>query len=62
MRAPTSARHTPQAGYPVRRKPSIKRLLSLEYWIARRSLSSGGHLADPVAGDDDFAPEKVPNM
>jgi hypothetical protein len=24
----------------------------LEYWIARRSLSSGGRSADPVAGDD----------
>jgi hypothetical protein len=23
-----------------------------EYWIARRSLSSGGHSADPLAGDD----------
>ena len=25
---------------------------ALEYWIARRSLSSGGHSADPLAGDD----------
>ena len=24
-----------------------------EYWIARWSLSSGGHSADPLAGDDD---------
>jgi hypothetical protein len=23
------------------------------YWITRRSLSSGGHSADPLAGDDD---------
>jgi hypothetical protein len=23
-----------------------------EYWIGRRSLSSGGHSADPLAGDD----------
>jgi len=23
-----------------------------EFWIARRSLSSGGHSADPLAGDD----------
>jgi hypothetical protein len=23
-----------------------------EYWIARRSLSSGAHSRDPVAGDD----------
>src|SRR6266702_7576403 len=23
-----------------------------EYWITRRSLSSGGHSADPLAGDD----------
>jgi hypothetical protein len=27
-------------------------LTSLEYWIARRSLSSGGHSADPLADDD----------
>ena len=26
----------------------------LGYWIARRSLSSGGHSADPLAGDDDW--------
>jgi len=26
-----------------------------EYWIARRSLSSGGHSADPLAGDDGWA-------
>jgi hypothetical protein len=25
----------------------------LEYWMVRRSLSSGGHSADPVADDDD---------
>src|SRR5882672_6016861 len=25
-----------------------------EYWVARRSLSSGGHSADPLAGDDDW--------
>jgi hypothetical protein len=24
------------------------------YWIARWSLSSGGHSADPLAGDDGF--------
>jgi hypothetical protein len=29
-------------------------LTSLEYWIARRSLSSGGHSADPLAGNDDY--------
>ena len=40
------------AGYPVRRGLSFRSLTSLEYWIARRSLSSGGHSADPVAGDD----------
>ena len=27
-------------------------IMSLEYWIARRSLSSGAHSRDPVAGDD----------
>jgi hypothetical protein len=26
---------------------------ALEYWITRRSLPSGGHSADPLAGDDD---------
>ena len=25
-----------------------------EYWIIRRSLSSGGHSADPLADDDSF--------
>ena len=25
---------------------------ALEYWIIRRSLSSGGHSADPLADDD----------
>jgi hypothetical protein len=25
-----------------------------EYWIARRSLSSGAHSRDPVAGDDEW--------
>jgi hypothetical protein len=25
---------------------------ALEYWIARWSLSSGGHSADPLADDD----------
>src|SRR6266436_2531230 len=33
-----------------------RRLLSRRaaaYWITRRSLSSGGHSADPVAGHDD---------
>jgi hypothetical protein len=24
----------------------------LPHWVARRSLSSGGHSADPLAGDD----------
>jgi hypothetical protein len=31
---------------------TLRLLDSLEYWIARRSLSSGGHSADPLAGDD----------
>jgi hypothetical protein len=26
--------------------------MSLEYWITRRSLSSGAHSRDPLAGDD----------
>jgi hypothetical protein len=41
------------AGDPVRRGFSVQTLLSLEYWIVRRSLSSGGHSADPLADDDD---------
>jgi hypothetical protein len=45
-------RHTREGGYPVRGGLSILSLTPLEYWIARRSLSSGGHSADPVAGDD----------
>ena len=40
------------AGYPVRRSFSILSLMTLEYWITRRSLSSGGRSADPLAGDD----------
>jgi hypothetical protein len=39
-----------EGGYPVRRGLSITN--ASEYWIARRSLSSGGHSADPLAGDD----------
>src|SRR4051812_45763760 len=40
-----------------RRRGSVRRGFSalsapLEYWIVRRSLSSGGHSADPVADDD----------
>ena len=46
-----ASRHAPRKrGYPAaasRLKPR-----SLEYSIARRSLSSGGHSADPVADDD----------
>jgi hypothetical protein len=41
-----------RAGDPVRRGFSVRSLTSLEYWIVRRSLSSGGHSADPVADDD----------
>jgi hypothetical protein len=41
------------AGYPVRRGLSALSLTSLGYWIARRSLSSGAHSRDPLAGDDD---------
>src|SRR6266702_216005 len=41
-----------KAGDPVRRGCSILSLRSLEYWIVRRSLSSGGHSADPLADDD----------
>ena len=44
--------HTRAGGYPVRRAFSVLSPASLEYWVTRRSLSSGGHSADPVAGDD----------
>jgi hypothetical protein len=40
-------------GDPVRRGFSVQPLLPLEYWITHRSLSSGAHSRDPVAGDDD---------
>src|SRR5436190_9237747 len=41
-----------KAGDPVRRSFSIPSPLSLEYWIVRRTLSSGAHSRDPVADDD----------
>ena len=41
-----------KAGDPVRRGLPVLSSASLEYWVTRRSLSSGGHSADPVAGDD----------
>ena len=44
--------HPREGGDPVRRGVSVLSSASLGYWIARRSLSSGGHSADPVAGDD----------
>src|ERR1700704_2348127 len=43
------------AGDPVRGGLSIQSLTSLEYWIIRRSLSSGAHSRDPVADDDSVA-------
>ena len=48
----TQGCHTREGGYPVRRSLSVSLLTPLEYWIVRLSLSSGGHSADPVAGDD----------
>jgi hypothetical protein len=48
--------HTPscpaQAGHPVTGDPSAQAETSPKYWIVRRSLSSGGRSADPVADDD----------
>jgi hypothetical protein len=41
-----------KADDPVRRGISVQLSASLEYWIVRRSLSSGGHSADPLADDD----------
>src|SRR5207302_3854447 len=43
-----------KAGDPVRRGFSFLSSVSLGYWIVRRSLSSGGHSADPVADDDSY--------
>jgi hypothetical protein len=34
------------------RRPFGSNSTALEYWIVRRSLSSGGHSAEPVADDD----------
>ena len=42
-----------QAEDPIRRGFSDQSLASLDYWIVRRSLSSGAHSRDPLAGDDD---------
>jgi hypothetical protein len=39
-------------GDPVRCGFSVLSLASLEYWIARWSLSSGAHSRDPLADDD----------
>jgi peptidoglycan/LPS O-acetylase OafA/YrhL len=39
-----------KAGYPVRRGFSIPSMMSLEYWIVRRSLSSGSPKARPDGG------------
>jgi hypothetical protein len=55
-----AAKNTGNASYPRRRVSSTPQLLDFtidasEYWIVRRSLSSGGHSADPVADDDGFA-------
>jgi hypothetical protein len=51
---PTSRLSYPaKAAYPVRCGLSVQSLLSLEYWFTRRSLSSGAHSRDPLAGDDD---------
>ena len=44
--------HAPKAGHPVRCGFSVLTWISLEYWIARRNLSSGGRSADPLTGDD----------
>jgi hypothetical protein len=42
------------AGDPARRGFSVRSPTSLEYWVTRWSLSSGGHSPDPVAGDDNW--------
>ena len=52
VRPRTQLSSSAKAGDPVRRGFSVQSSASLEYWVTRRSLSSGGHSADPVAGDD----------
>src|SRR6267154_2283248 len=52
VRRHTMRSSSAKAGDPVRRGFSVLSLTSLEYCIVRRSLSSGGHSADPVANDD----------
>jgi len=49
--APTTTVMPAKAGHPVRRNICWNRDAGV-YWITRRSLSSGGHSADPLAGDD----------
>jgi hypothetical protein len=46
----TQGRHTRESGYPVRRGGIDEAAASLEYWIARWSLSSGGALRRPGGG------------
>jgi hypothetical protein len=41
-----------ESGVSSKLRPIDSIIGSSEYWIARRSLSSGGHSADPLAGDD----------
>ena len=42
--------YSAKAEYPVRRGFSFQSLMSLEYWVTRRSLSSGRPKAGPVGG------------
>jgi hypothetical protein len=45
--------YSAKAEYPVHRGFSDQSSAPLEYWITRRSLSSGAHSRDPLTGDDE---------
>jgi len=50
--APRNSSYPAHAGVSSPLRPFHSIIHASEYWIARFSLSSGGHSADPLAGDD----------
>jgi hypothetical protein len=50
--APRNSSYPAHAGVSSTLRPFDSIIHASEYWIARWSLSSGGHSADPLAGDD----------
>jgi hypothetical protein len=50
--APRNSSYPAHAGVSSTLRPFHSIIHASEYWIARWSLSSGGHSADPSAGDD----------